>query len=144
MNFLTKFKHFIQKFHKKGLSSEEIAMGVAVGNFIGFIPVLGTHTILAIGLASFMRLSPLIVILGTQVCNPLTIPFQFFLSAEIGSLILNGQLLDISFSRDIDYLAHYILPIIVGSGVLGIAFSGVSYFLVKKFLRMKNGEHVSP
>lgn len=137
MKYVAKLKDYIIRFSKKGLSTHEISFGVAVGIFVGFIPVLGTHTVLAIGLAYFLRLNTLIVLLGTQICNPLSFPFMIFISAEIGSLILNGSFLAVKFSRDIDYLNRYLWPIIVGSIVLGIVVSGLSYFLVRGFLRRK-------
>lgn len=137
MKYVAKLKDYIIRFSKKGLSTHEISFGVAVGIFVGFIPVLGTHTVLAIGLAYFLRLNTLIVLLGTQICNPLSFPFMIFISAEIGSLILNGSFLAVKFSRDIDYLNRYLWPIIVGSIVLGIVVSGLSYFLVRGFLRRR-------
>ena len=135
MKFVAKLKDYIIRFSKKGLSTHEISFGVAIGIFVGFIPVIGTHTVLAIGLAYFLRLNTLVVLLGTQVCNPLSFPFMIFVSAEIGSLILNGAFLPIEFSRHIDYLRLYLWPIIVGSIVLGIVVSASSYFLVRGFLR---------
>jgi len=137
VKYVAKLKDYIIRFSKKGLSTHEISFGVAVGIFVGFIPVLGTHTVLAIGLAYFLRLNTLIVLLGTQICNPLSFPFMIFISAEIGSLILNGSFLAVKFSRDIDYLNRYLWPIIVGSIVLGIVVSGLSYFLVRGFLRRR-------
>ncbi len=137
MQYLSKIKDYIIKFSKKGLSPREIAFGIAVGNFIGFVPVIGTHTVLAIGLANILRLNTLIVLLGTQISNPITIPFQFFISAEVGSLILNGRFLKIVISREINYLNHYLWPILVGSFVLGVVVSGLSYFLVKGFLERR-------
>jgi uncharacterized protein (DUF2062 family) len=135
VKYVAKLKDFIIRFSKQGLSTHEISFGVAVGIFVGFIPLIGTHTVLAIGLAYFLRLNTLIVLLGTQICNPLSFPFMIFVSAEIGSLILNGHFLAVKFSRHIDYLHLYLWPIIVGSVVLGFVVSALSYFLVRGFLR---------
>ena len=137
MNFFRKLKDTILKFHRQGIAPREIAAGIAVGNFIAFVPIIGTHTILAVALASLLRLSPFMVILGAQISNPFTIPFQFFLCAEVGNLVLNGEFLVLEISRDINYLDHYILPIIVGSIVLGLAVSGVSYLLLKIFFEKR-------
>lgn len=137
MKYFSKLKDIIIRFSKKGLSPKEIALAIAVGTFIAFIPVMGTHTLTAFALAYVMRLNTLIVILGSQISNPLSYPFQLFISAEVGSLILNGTFLDITFSRDINYLAHYILPIIVGSLVLGIIVSVLSYILIKNILNKR-------
>jgi uncharacterized protein (DUF2062 family) len=139
MKYFSKLKDYIIRFSTKGLSNDEIALSIALGNFIGFVPVIGTHTIMAIALASTLRLNILIVLLGTQISNPISFPFQIFISAEIGNLILNGGFLEITFSREISYLKHYILPIIVGSVVLGISVSGISYLLTKSLLKRRKG-----
>ena len=142
MKFFRKLKDTILRFHQQGIAPREIAAGIAVGNFIAFVPIIGTHTILAISLASLLRLSPFMVILGTQISNPFTIPFQFFLCAEVGNLVLNGEFLVLEISRNVNYLNHYILPIIVGSLVLGLAVSGLSYLLLKLFF--ERGKAVIP
>jgi hypothetical protein len=138
MKYFRKLKDYIVRLSKKGLSPHEIALGVAVGIFVAFIPLFGTHTIMAIALASLLRVNTLIVLLGTQISNPLTLPFQLFISAEVGSVILNGKFLEIKFSHELSYLlGHYLLPIIVGGLILGIVGSGLSYLLVKGFFYIK-------
>ncbi|MBM4137112.1 MAG: DUF2062 domain-containing protein [Nitrospira sp.] len=136
MKYFSVLRDYIIRFSSKGLSPSEIAFAVALGNFIAFIPIIGVHTVIAFGLAYIMRLNPLIVLLGTQISNPLSFPFQLFISAEAGSLILNGRFVEIKFSRDLNYLDHYIMPILVGSLVLGIITSILSYFLIKKLINI--------
>ena len=138
MQYFSKLKDIIIRFSKKGLSPQEIALAIAVGMFIAFIPVMGTHTLTAFALAYILRLNTLIVILGSQISNPLSYPFQLFISAEVGNLILKGTFLEITFSSDISYLDHYILPIIVGSLVLGFIVSVLSYVLIKKILHKRH------
>jgi uncharacterized protein (DUF2062 family) len=137
MKYFSKLKDYVIRFNKRGLSPHQIALAVALGNFIGFIPIIGTHTVIAIGLAFIFRLNLLIVILGTQISNPISYPFQLFISAETGNLILNGKFLEIEFSKEINYLSHYLLPIIVGSPILGIIVSFLSYTLIKFFLNKR-------
>lgn len=139
MKYLKTLKEYIIRLSKKGLSSSEIAFAVALGNFIGFIPVIGTHTLMAFGLAYVLRLNPLIVFLGTQISNPISYPFQIFISAEVGNLILKGSFLKIEFSKRINYLNHYVWPIVVGSQVLGVIVSGMSYLLINYFLSKRRG-----
>ena len=138
MKYFSKLKDIIIRFSKKGLSLKEIALAISVGTFIAFIPIMGTHTLTAFALAYVLRLNTLIVILGSQLSNPLSYPFQLFISAEVGNLILKGTFLEITFSSDISYLYHYILPIIVGSFVLGIIVSVLSYILTKNILHKRH------
>jgi uncharacterized protein (DUF2062 family) len=137
MKYFAVLKDYLIRFSKKGLSPEEIARGIALGVFIGFIPVIGTHTVIAIGLAALLRLNTLIVLLGTQISNPLFYPFLLFFSAEVGSLLLNGKILHIKFSRDMNYFQHYMMPILTGSLVLGIIMAWIFYLLVKAYLKRK-------
>lgn len=132
---ITRFRDCLIRISKKGLTPREIALGVAVGIFVAFIPFVGTHTLTAVALASLLRVNTLIVLLGTQISNPLTLPFQLFLSAEVGSLLLKGKFLEITFSGEfITLLGHYVAPIIVGGFVLGIVCSIVSFLLVRGLL----------
>jgi len=139
MKYFKTLKEYIIKLSKKGLSPSEIAGAVAVGNFIGFIPLIGTHTLIAFGLAYVLRLNPLIVFLSTQISNPISYPFQIFISAEVGNLILKGSFIKIKFSKDMNYLTHYVWPIIVGSQVLGVIVSGTSYLVINYFLKKRRG-----
>jgi hypothetical protein len=139
MKYVSKIKDYILRFTKKGLTPQEISLGVAIGIFIAFIPLFGSHTITAIALASLLRVNTLIVLLSTQISNPLTFPFQLFLSAEVGSLLLHGTFLEIKLSREISYLHHYIFPILIGSLVLGIVFSGLSFLTVRGLLKKREG-----
>jgi uncharacterized protein len=134
MKYLSKLKEYVIRLSRKGLSPHEIALGVAVGIFIAFVPLFGIHTITAIALASLLRINTMIVLLGTQISNPLTFPFQLIISAQAGSLILNGKFLELRFSDELGQLiSYYLFPVIVGGLVLGIVGSGLSYFLVKWF-----------
>ena len=138
MRYFEKIKNYVINFTKKGLTPHEIALGLALGVLIAFVPLMGTHTLLAIGLASLLRLSPLIVLAGTQVSNPLSYPFQLFLCAEVGNLILRGSFLDLTFSKNIKFLlSHYLWPIVVGSVVVGILAAGISYAVTKFFLNKR-------
>jgi uncharacterized protein (DUF2062 family) len=135
MKYFSKFKEDIIRFNRQGVSGGEIAFGIALGTFIGFIPMIGVHTVLAIGLAYILRLNPLMLLLGTQISNPFSFPFLLYISVEAGNVILHRKLLGISFSREINYVDYYIIPLIIGSIVIGTIVSGVSYLLVKKFLK---------
>jgi uncharacterized protein len=134
MKYISKLRDYLLRFSKKGLTPHEVSLGVAIGIFVAFIPLFGSHTITAIALASLLRVNTLIVLLGTQISNPLTFPLQLFISAEVGSLILNGSFLEIKLTKDVTYLYQFILPILTGSLVLGISSSVLSFLLVKGLL----------
>lgn len=127
-----RYRNGIQQFLRKGLTPGEIAVGVALGNFVGILPFLGLHTVMAVGLAYLLRLNALIVFLGTQISNPFTFPFILFVSAQAGNLAMHGSLLSLKFTSDISILKTYVVPTIAGSILIGLAISIPSYFITLK------------
>jgi len=124
-----KYREKIRGFLRKGLLPSEIAFAVDLGNFVGILPILGLHTVLAVGLAYLLRLNIVIVLLGTQISNPFSFPFILFASAQIGNLMLSGSLLNVQFTTDLSVLKTYIMPTMIGSIVLGLMVGSLSYFL---------------
>lgn len=131
-----KIKTAIKDFLIRGLSPAEIALGVSLGNFVGILPFLGLHTVIALGLAYILRLNMGVVFLGTTISNPLSFPFILFISSQIGSVILTGSLLDMTFSGDaIALVKQYLYPTLIGSIVLGLAVGTVTYPITLRFAR---------
>ena len=131
----TRYRETIRSFLRKGLLPSEIAFAVALGNFVGILPFLGLHTVMALGLAYLLRLNMVIVFLGTQISNPFSFPFILFVSAQIGSLMLSGSLLNLKFTTDLSVLKTYIMPTMVGSIALGLAVGSLSYVLTLSVAR---------
>ena len=67
---------------------EHIAKGMAIGVFVGFIPLLPSQTLIAIGLAFLLRASKVAAAIGTLVTNPFTWVFLYLLFYRIGRAIL--------------------------------------------------------
>jgi uncharacterized protein (DUF2062 family) len=67
-----------------------VAAGVAVGAFTSFTPFMGLHFILAFILAWIVRGNLLASALGTFVGNPLTFPFIWAATYNIGQFMLNN------------------------------------------------------
>lgn len=68
-----------------------VAMGMAVGVFIGVTPTFPFHTALAIGLAFLLRGSKPAAIIGVWFGNPVTMPFFYVASYKIGTFILGRK-----------------------------------------------------
>jgi len=112
-----------------------IALGVAIGAFIGVLPLYGLHTVLVILAAIIVRpANKFAILLGTNVSLPPTVPFITWAGYETGRFILKGRfpplqwsdLKNISFKSIID---HY-EPLFLGSVILGIICALAIYFLV--------------
>lgn len=130
-----KYRNLLMNYMRTGLSPAQIAFGVSLGNFVGILPFLGLHTVIALALAYLLRLNMGVVFLGTQISNPFTFPFILFISAQIGSLVLNGSLLSITFTADMEILKQYLILTIFGSIILGLAVALVSYPVTLRLAR---------
>jgi uncharacterized protein (DUF2062 family) len=131
---LPRYRQAIRELLSTGLNSREIAFGIAVGNFVGIMPLVGLHTVAGIAVAHVLRLNQMVVFLGAQISNPFTFPFIMVLSAQVGSLLLSGSFLEIK-TEDVDIIRHYLVPLLLGSVVLGLSVGGVSYALALRFIR---------
>ena len=65
-----------------------IALGAAVGAFASFTPLLGLHFFIAAALALALGGSVLASAVGTAVGNPLTFPFIWLASYNLGAMLL--------------------------------------------------------
>ena len=65
-----------------------IAMGIAVGVFVGVTPTFPFHTLLAVVLAFILRGSKPAAVISVWFGNPLTMPLFYFLSYKVGNFIL--------------------------------------------------------
>lgn len=144
------FSRSIQYFAKRVLrltaSSHAIAAGVAAGVFASFSPFLGFHFIMAVVLAYLLAGNLVAAVVGTGVGNPLTFPFIWAGSYELGTFIVNRGAMDerhINFAKMFRHF-HFIElwkpilePMAVGGTILGLGagliFYGITYWGVTVF-----------
>ena len=130
-----------------------ISMGAAAGVMISFTPFLGLHFILGGIVAFLMRGSVVASALGPFAGNPLTFPFIWIMSYNLGTFIVGadgmdkGALLDTiyKFAADLgstpwsgvlDLLyplwPTLLKPMLIGGLPLGLIAGTISYFVIKK------------
>jgi uncharacterized protein (DUF2062 family) len=116
-----------------------IALGCASGVFASCTPYLGAHFILAGVLAWITRSSILASALGTFFGNPLTFPFIWIASYQLGNWALgrdsNVQTIDLSggiFDKSMEQLLPLLKPMTVGGIPLGFTMGTIFYFIVKQ------------
>jgi len=86
-----------------------LAIGSALGVFIGISPTLPLHTILIICLSLLFRVSTLAAFVSaTIICNPLTVVPIYYLCWKVGNFFFPDKL---SWDR-----MHNVLAILTGSG----------------------------
>lgn len=72
-------------------SPHAVAAGVASGAAVSIFPFIGFHFLLGFVLAFFTRGSMLAAAIGTALGNPVTFPFIFAATYNLGRLILPGD-----------------------------------------------------
>ncbi|WP_188722693.1 DUF2062 domain-containing protein [Nitratireductor aestuarii] len=139
-SFRRSARYFAKRALRLQASPHAIAAGVAVGVFCTFTPFVGLHFLLAIVIAWMIRANIVAAVTGTALGNPITIPFIWGATLQLGNLILNQDLLDDIAKDD---LGHHLLelefaslwdpilkPMLIGSVLLGAAAAVIAYFLV--------------
>ncbi len=134
-------REFINKYillaHDTNLN---IALAIALGIFMGIVPIWGFQLITAITLAHLFKLSKFIVIVAANISIPPMIPFILYASYVTGGIVL-GTGSRISFSGNLairsfeNNLFQYIIGSIVFASIMGIFAGLISFILLKCFRR---------
>ena len=66
------YKYYVKKLTELRESPDKTARGLAVGVFIGFLPIIGFQVITAVTIALFTRANKVAAAVGTHVTNPWT------------------------------------------------------------------------
>lgn len=163
--FWQRLKHFV--WPKKGLKRgwhyighrvkrisappHVIALGFAAGVFASFTPFVGLHFIIA-GLIAFVLGGNIVSsAFGTAVGNPLTFPFIWFTTYNVGAMLLGIHMREhvairppegffrLLFSDPARFwndfwhmLEPVILPMSIGALALGVPVAAVFYLMLKR------------
>ena len=115
-----------------------IAMGMAIGVFIGITPTIPFHTVIAIALAFIFRGSKAAAALGVWFCNPVTAPFFYLGSYKVGMFILGNPVpFNIKYESILELVklgTDVTIAMIMGGVILGILPGIVAYFITRKIL----------
>jgi uncharacterized protein len=131
-----KLKKTYMKLVHINASPQQIAMGFAVGAFIGVFPTFGLGWFLAIGLSFIFGLNFVSTIIGSVVImNPITSPFFWSLSAFVGSFFFGKEptyiLKIIKAEGFFHSLNEIALIYLIGNIVVSTLTSVFFYFAVK-------------
>jgi glycosyltransferase involved in cell wall biosynthesis len=116
------------------------SLSLALGVFIGIIPIWGFQTIVVLFLAVSLKLNKLLAFAATNISIPPMIPLIVIAALKIGSIFLNSEIEPSEVSSIMDFKNH-LLEYLVGSiilAVLAAVLTGFfSYFLLKRFEKNK-------
>lgn len=117
-----------------------IAMGVACGVGISFLPYLGIHLLSGYILARVLKGDIFAMVVGTTIGNPWTFPFMFFGAFHLGNFVLgrvtnpeaalNFEPVAFSFQTMLNDPMAILLPMTIGATILGFLCAVVVYYLV--------------
>ncbi len=143
---MSNIKVLFRKLLKLNNTPEEIALGIAIGIFIGVTPLYGFHTAIVVLLAMLIpRTNKIAILAGSNISIPPTEPFISWAGYEIGKFILKGNYPAIHWSMLKNFtfknITNILYPLFLGSIILGAITSIISYFLILMIIRkVKQGK----
>jgi len=127
-------------------SAARVALAVALGLFIGCLPVYGLHFLLCSLICLSLGLDLLLAYLVANISNPLVAPFLVTLEVEIGSLVTTGQHAAFTLARARQTgILGFAWQAVVGSvfvgGGLAAVGSAIAYAIARETQRRAATEH---
>ena len=127
-------RHLYVKLLRVKSDPQDIALGMALGVFIGLLPIIPLQSVIVLALALAFRCSKLSALIGTLITNPLTIPFLYLMMLRIGRFFLPtvrerlnpdhwtiGELLQTGW--------HFYGSMLLGGFIIALPSAGLAYFL---------------
>ncbi|MBZ5640697.1 MAG: DUF2062 domain-containing protein [Acidobacteriia bacterium] len=118
----------------------KVAMGVALGVFVGCSPLWGLHLAIAVLLATVFRLNRVLVYAATNLANPLTAPPLIFAEVQVGHRLLREAWLGLSMKEVAEEgVAGFFRDFFTGSLIIGTGLAvllGVAAWLIARAGRL--------
>jgi len=114
---------------------KSIAMGMAIGVFVGVTPTIPFHTVLLVIITLLFRRNVTAAYLGSWIIsNPITIPVFYFVQYQVGHHLLGIAPCSIVFSdmdiRQIINIGWNIaIPLLLGGLIMAPFFAVPAYFI---------------
>jgi uncharacterized protein (DUF2062 family) len=115
----------------------EIALGMALGLFVGMTPFMGLHIVTAVFIAALLKWNKISAATGVWITNPLSAPFVYSINYFVGASILGKTNkyhwpTEGGFKAFIDMVLQapeIIWAVLIGGVVLGIPLAVLGYYL---------------
>ncbi len=138
-----KFKNInFSKLIKISDTPHSISLGFAIGVFSAFTPLIGLHIVIAIFFSWLVNANYLSSVAGTFIGTPITYPFMWISSILVGNIFFSVDNLNKDLFENFSFyswdffllIKPFLWSFIIGSTVLGLISSFLSYFLLKKLV----------
>jgi uncharacterized protein (DUF2062 family) len=133
------YQYFVKRILRLSGTPHAIALGAAVGAGASFTPFIGFHLLLTFAVAWLLGANMIAGALATTVGNPITFPFIWASTYQIGYFVLDGasrrapaRLEHDLLHRPLSEIVPLIEHMLVGSLPLGILAGGLMYLVVYK------------
>ncbi len=126
---------FWQRLRGSDLGPRGIALSVAVGLAIAFVPLYGIHSFLVVGICWLLRLDAPLAFASTMISNPLTLPFVLACELEVGGALVGYAPLNTAQLLAGEGWSQVALQLAVGASVLSVIASSVGACVVFGVMR---------
>ncbi|GAB4164174.1 MAG: hypothetical protein Kow00107_10720 [Planctomycetota bacterium] len=111
-----------------------IALGAAIGMFVGLTPTMGVQVVSSIALCVLVKANPVSSLGPVFITNPVTAPFIYYFNYYLGTVLLSSESVfrlsyfsavnDENFWRKV---AHVFWPLVVGSLLVALISALITY-----------------
>lgn len=131
-------REFVERVKKFEGDPHYIAMGMAIGVFVGITPTMPFHTVIAVALAIILRGSKAAAAIGVWFCNPISAPLFYLGSYKAGMFFFGHSApFDAKYESVLELLklgVDVTMAMVVGGIILGILPGFASYFIMRKII----------
>ena len=132
------------RIHRIQDTPHKIAIGVACGVCVTFTPYMGFHFLLAAMVAWVFGGSLIASAIGTFIGNPITFPFIWLWTYNLGTMLLGGEAaeefpVELAFSAIFEhpgyFFEHLLLPMTLGGLITGAIVGMMFYWPIVRFVQ---------
>lgn len=119
----------------------KIALGLALGIFVGFIPIMGIQMAVVLPFALLLRGNKTAAIGGVWITNPVTVIPIYYLNYRVGEQIVSyppltwagfkGLFSHMTLARFLELGEAILVPLFVGGLILAVVCSIPTYFVTR-------------
>lgn len=130
-------KRFHRRFLKIRGTPQQVALGLALGVFVGMSPFLGFHTLIAVMLASLIKWSKIAAGVGVFITNPFTAPLIYPITYRLGATLTGfSESFHLKSLFQTDGLMGVLknsplllVDLLIGGVVVGLPLAAITYFM---------------